>query len=478
MTPVRVLAVASEVYPIVKTGGLADVAGALPAALKAHGVEMRTLMPGYPDVMRTLRGEEVRRWPDYFGGPGRLLAGSRDGLYLFVLDVPHRFARPGNPYVTPDGSDWPDNGVRFGALARVGASLAKGMLCNWSADVVQAHDWQAALLPAFLHYDGNSHPPTVMTVHNLAFQGQYPMELAGPLGLPPESLQMDGVEYYVWLGCLKAGLRFADRITTVSPSYAAEIRTPEGGMVLDWLLRDRAGVLSGILNGIDDAVWDPAADPLLPARFDADQPAARAANTAALRARFGLAPSEGPLFGVISRLSWQKGLDLLLAALPDLLAQGGQLALLGSGDPDLVAGFTGAAAANPGRVGCEIGYDEPLAHLFQGGSDFLVVPSRFEPCGLTQLYAMRYGTVPVAHAVGGLADTVVDAEDATARRPATGFVFRTFSAAALRGALDRALARYRDAPAWQALQRAGMAQDCSWTRAAEAYAALYRDLTG
>jgi len=243
MTPVRVLAVASEVYPIVKTGGLADVAGALPLALKAHGVEMRTLMPGYPDVMRRLAGaDEIRRWPDYFGGPGRLLAGSHDGLDLFVLDVPHLYARPGNPYVTPEGIDWPDNGLRFAALSRIAADIGHGLVPAFVPDVVHAHDWQAGLAPAYLHYDGRPRPGTVMTIHNMAYQGKFDRDLASAIGLPRDAtFDVHGLEYFGGISFLKAGLQFADRITTVSPTYAREIQSDEGGMGFGGLLRERAG---------------------------------------------------------------------------------------------------------------------------------------------------------------------------------------------------------------------------------------------
>ncbi|MGY3457152.1 ADP-glucose type glycogen/starch synthase [Bradyrhizobium sp. LM3.4] len=256
MTSVRVLAVASEVYPIVKTGGLADVAGALPLALQAHGVEMRTLMPGYPDVMRMLGGaDEIRRWPDYFGGPGRLLAGSHDGLDLFVLDVPHLYARPGNPYVTAEGVDWPDNGVRFAALSRIAADIGHGLVPAFVPDVVHAHDWQAGLAPAYLHYDSRPRPGTVMTIHNMAYQGKFAPELIGSIGLPWHALGIDDLEYFGGISFLKAGLQFADRVTTVSPTYAREIQSDEGGMGFGGLLRSRANVLSGILNGIDIDVW-------------------------------------------------------------------------------------------------------------------------------------------------------------------------------------------------------------------------------
>lgn len=478
MMPVRVLAVASEVYPIVKTGGLADVAGALPMALKAHGVEMRTLMPGYPEVMRLLSGaDEIRRWPDYFGGPGRLLAGSHDGLDLFVLDVPHLYARPGNPYVTTEGVDWPDNGVRFAALSRVAADIGHGLVPAFVPDVVHAHDWQAGLAPAYLHYDGGARPGTVMTIHNMAYQGKFDRTLADAIGLPRDaSFDVHGLEYFGGISFLKAGLQLADRITTVSPTYAREIQSDEGGMGLGGLLRERASVLSGILNGIDTEVWNPQTDAHIAYRFGAQDLTFRAANKAVLQQQFNLDSSdEAPLLGVISRLSWQKGLDLLLEAIPTILDQGMQLALLGSGDRDLQERYQAAARANPGRIGVLIGYDEVLAHLIQAGADALLVPSRFEPCGLTQLCALRYGSVPIVSRVGGLEDTIVDIGETG--QNATGFKFGPVTADAFAGTLRKANAAFHDKPTWRRLQLSGLATDVSWRNRAGEYAALYRGLT-
>ncbi len=476
-----VLSVASEAYPLIKTGGLADVAGALPGALRAEGVAMRTLLPGYLAITEALvSAEVVLRWDDLFGGAAHLLAASLHGLDLFVLDAPHLYARPGNIYLGPDGRDWPDNALRFAALARVGAWLAQGRLPSWRPAVVHAHDWQAALLPAYLHYDGGRPIGSVLTVHNLAFQGVFPPSLLPALGLPPESFALDGVEYFGAIGFLKAGLLFADRITTVSPTYAAEIRTPADGMALDGLLRGRGAAVSGILNGIDTGIWNPATDPLLPAHYDATRLEARARNRAEVQFRFSLAAGEtAPLFAVVSRLTGQKGMDLLLAALPVLLAEGGQLAVLVAGDPAIERGFRDAATAHPGRIGCFVGYDEGLAHLVQGGTDALLVPSRFEPCGLTQLCALRYGAVPVVARVGGLADTVIDASPmALAAGVATGVQFAPVTAEMLEAAIRRAAALRRQPQTWQRMQRNGMATDVSWRDPARRYAALYRELAG
>ncbi len=479
MSRTEVLSVVSEIYPLLKTGGLADVVGALPGALKAEGVAVRTLVPGYPAVTRRVRrAEPVHAYKDLFGGPARILSARAAGLDLFILDAPHLYGRQGGPYAGPDGKDWPDNAMRFAALARAGASLGQGLAPAYVPDVVHAHDWQAGLTAAYLTYGGGPRPGVIMTVHNLAFQGQFDRRLLAALGLPAASFTSDGVEYYGDIGFLKAGLRLSDRITTVSPSYAAEICTPEGGMGLDGLLRGRADRLSGILNGIDVQIWNPAADPLIAASFDAGDLDPRALNKADVQARFCLDPEpDAPLFGVVSRLSWQKGLDLLLEAAPAILAEGGQLALLGSGDPDLQAGFAALAAAHPGRAGCVFGYDEGLAHRIQAGADALLVPSRFEPCGLTQLCALRYGAVPVVARVGGLSDTVIDAGPmALAAGAGTGVQFAPVNAPMLESAIRRAAALYRDQGAWRRLQANGMATDVSWREPARLYAALFRGL--
>ncbi len=479
MTGLRVLSVASEIYPIVKTGGLADVTGALPRALAAEDVAVTSLVPGYAPVLRALVAPStVLTIPDMFGGEARVIAGSAAGLDLFVLDAPHLYARSGNPYTGPDGLDWPDNALRFAALARAAAAIGRGALPGFMPEVVHAHDWQAALAPAYLHYGREPRPATVMTVHNLAFQGQFAPNLMATLGFPATAYAVDGLEYYGTIGYLKAGLQFADRITTVSPTYAVEITTKEAGMGLDGLLRARVRALSGILNGIDDRVWNPATDEYIAARYGTSRLPARAANTLALQARLGLRQDAAALvIGVISRFSWQKGLDLLLTALPHLLETGAQLAVLGAGDEALETGFADAAKAHAGRIGCYVGYDEPLAHLIQAGASALLVPSRFEPCGLTQLCALRYGAVPVVARVGGLADTVIDASEmALAARVGTGVQFAPPGQEMLEAALSRTAALHSDPTVWKRLQKSGMRTDVSWRRPARRYADLYREL--
>jgi starch synthase len=479
MSGITVLAVVSEIYPLIKTGGLADVAGALAGALAAEGVAVVTLVPGYPAVTSKINAAElVLTEPNLFGGGARVLRASAAGLDLFVLDAPHLFARAGGPYAGPDGRDWPDNPFRFAALCQIAARLAFGECPHFRPDVVHGHDWQAGLTAAYLAYDGRPRPATVITIHNLAFQGQYPAALLAPLALPPRAFVLDGVEYYGMIGFLKAGLALSDRITTVSPAYAAEIRTPEHGMGLDGLLRARSDSLIGIVNGIDDTIWNPRQDAWLAAPYSIETRAKRSLNKTALQKLFGLAADQDALlFGVVSRLAWQKGIDLILANL-DLIEQiGGQLAVLGSGEPLLEEAFDAAAKARPARVSAMIGYDERMAHMIQAGADALLIPSRFEPCGLTQLCAMRYGAVPVAARVGGLTDTIIDANEmAIASGLGTGILFSPVMSGALGAVLERTREIWEAPKVFDRIRANGMNTDVSWRRPAAAYARLFREL--
>ena len=479
MNRVETLAVASEITPLAKTGGLADVAGALPAALKSEGVATRTLIPGYPGVLAALNGaQKLFEFEAFFGGPARLLGATLGELDLIVLDAPHLYGREGGPYAGSDGIDYPDNALRFAALAQAASSIAQGLLQDYRPDILHAHDWQAALAPAYLRYSGKPRPATVLTIHNLAFQGKYPKSILGEIGLPADSFAIDGVEFYGGVGFLKAGLQFADRITTVSPSYAAEIMTPEFGMGLDGLLRARAVNVSGILNGVDESLWSPASDARIAARYDQSGLPLRVRNMAARQQRYGLrADPRALLIVVVSRLSWQKGLDLLLDALPRIVGPTCQLALLGAGDKLLESGFAETARNSPGEVGVKIGYDEDIAHLMQAGADVILVPSRFEPCGLTQLYALRYGAVPVAARVGGLRDTIIDANEMALRAGvATGFLFSPVTVDALAMTLRRAQNLFADSGQWRQMQSSGMKTDVSWRHPARRYAELYRGL--
>jgi starch synthase len=383
--------------------------------------------------------------------------------------------------------DWPDNALRFAALARIAADIGLGFVSSFVPDIVHVHDWHAALALAYMHYSDRRRPATVMTVHNLAYQGVFPQEMLAAIDLPPQSFNVHGVEYYGRIGFLKAGLYFADRITTVSPTYAREILNDEGGMGLGGLLRERSCDLSGILNGIDTSVWDPATDPHIPGCFYTDVSSgfesevlqSRATNKAALQRRLGLQLAPDVLMlGVIGRLSSKNGLDLLLENLPTIVREGMQLVVLGSGgDRSLQYRYRAAAQAHPGRVSVTIGQDEGLAHLIQAGADALVVPSRFEPCGLTQLCALRYGTVPIVSRIGGLEDTVVDVDDLAVRGGGqTGFKFGPVTAENLAGVLQRACATFHDVAAWRRIQRNGMSIDVSWRNPASRYADLYSSL--
>jgi starch synthase len=463
----------------VKTGGLADVAGALPAALAGEGVEMRILVPGYPALAGIAKaGEAVLKIRRLNGGPAHVVAARAEGLDLLILDAPHLYDRPGNPYLGPKGRDWPDNHLRFGALSQVAARIAREGAGGWRPDLLHAHDWQAGLAPAYGKLGKGKAPPSVITIHNIAFQGVFPAAAVPELGLPESGFTIGGFEYYGRLSFLKAGLIHADRITTVSPTYARELTMPEFGMGLEGVIASRRGVMRGIVNGVDLDVWNPGTDSALAATYTARSLGRRGANRAALEERFALDPApEAPLFCVVSRLSQQKGLDLLLEALPRLLSRGASLAVLGSGDAQLEDGFQAAAKANPGRVGVVIGYDEELSHLVQGGADSIVIPSRFEPCGLTQLYGLRYGCLPLVARTGGLADTVIDANEAAiSAGVATGFQFAPPSAGALGDALDRACDAFADQTLWRGMMRRAMGSDVGWSRSAAAYRALYDEL--
>ena len=477
---IEVLSVASEVYPLIKTGGLADVAGALPSALAPRGVTMRTLVPGYPSVMGKLdSGRVVQEFDDLFGTTARLIAGRADGLDVIVIDAPQFYDRPGSPYVGPDGTDWPDNWKRFAALGWVAGELGHGMIEGYQPHVIHAHDWQGGLAPAYIKFGPSDNVRTVMTVHNMAFKGFFGAEVFGQLRLPPHAFGVGGVEFYGGVSYLKAGMECADFVTTVSPTYADEIRTPAFGMGLEGLLNGRAVTVAGILNGIDTEAWNPATDTALVQTYSVNSLHLRQANKRALTERFELDGTDGPLFCVVSRLTDQKGMDLLLQVVDGLVELGARLVVLGSGEAYLEDGFRHVAARHPGKVGVITGYDEALSHLMQGGSDAILIPSRFEPCGLTQLYGLRYGCVPVVSRIGGLADTVIDANPAAlSAEVATGFMFAPDDAQALYDAIRKAVALYNDTKTWKKIQRRGMKSDVSWETSAALYAGIYAQLTG
>lgn len=480
----RVLHAAAEVFPLVKTG-LADVVAALPAALRAAGADARLLLPGLPAVMAAMQAPRlvaelgpcfgvatVRLWRAQLATPE---------LPAYVVDAPMLYRRGGGPYTDASGQDWPDNLQRWGLLGWMAAQLAgSGLDPEWSPQVVHAHDWHAALACACLRAHPGSGARSVYTVHNLAYQGLFPLADHALLGLGSAFLSADGLEFHGQLSFMKAGLNFADCVTTVSPGYSREITTPEFGHGLDGVIRQRGQAVLGILNGIDDQVWNPNRDTDLAAPFGPGELGGKARCKRALQREAGLTEAaDVPLLAVVSRLSHQKGLDLVLEALPALLAHGVQLVVQGTGDPVLQQAFDEAAARHPGRVAVFIGYDEARAHRLFAAADALLMPSRFEPCGLAQLYAMRYGTVPVVRRVGGLADTVVDADDASlAAGRATGLVFDAATAPALAEAVGRMTGLYQRRAAWAGLQHTAMQQDFSWRGPARRYLALYAELVG
>jgi starch synthase len=473
----RVLFACAEFYPLAKTGGLADVCAALPRALVREGVDVRLMLPAYPSV---LAGVEDSREILLLADGGRLLRArapdSRLPIYLF--DQPDLFGRPGGLYQDADRRDWPDNHRRFAAFCRAAAMLAvHGDGTGWLPDVVHAHDWHAALVPALLALQNRPHPPSVLTIHNLAYQGNFPLHAAADADLPAALLRTEVAEFYGQISFLKAGISTADRLTTVSPNYAKEILTPEHGAGLDGVLRTRATNLVGILNGVDADVWNPASDAYLPYRYTARNLSGKRACKAAVQLELGLEPTpDVPLVCFVNRLTQQKMADVVLELLPALAERDIQFVLHGEGDRTLESAFAAAAGRFP-RVALRVGYREDLAHRVIAGADIALIPSRFEPCGLTALYAMRYGALPVTRLVGGLADSVVDAGDAAVPpSDATGFGFAGESGAELLAGIDRACARFASQSIWQRMQRTAMQRDFGWDAAAMRYLELYYEL--
>jgi len=465
----KILFVVSECAPLIKTGGLADVAGALPAALAEYGDDVRVLLPGYRAVLGKLgKTKVVAQFADLFGGVAQVLSAAAFGLDLLILDAPHLYDRDGGIYADATGADWADNPQRFAALCRVAADIAAQGAGGWTPDIVHGHDWQAGLVGEYI---GDT--PFVFTIHNIAFHGNTGAEHLDVLGLNPARFTPDHFEFWGQISALKAGLMAADKITTVSQTYAREVLTPEFGIGMDGVLRHRRTDLVGIVNGVDEAVWNPATDAAI---TPYTAPRGKAANKKALQKAFGLPKSHGPLCVLVSRLSDQKGIDLTLAALPDLLARGGQLALLGSGDPRLEVAVL-EAAANHANVAVKIGYDEAQSHLMMAGGDAILVPSRFEPCGLTQLYGLRYGTLPLVALTGGLADTVINASPAALNAGvATGVQFYPITADALGHAVAHLCDLYAQPKIWGKMQRNAMAANVGWGASAAEFHALYAGL--
>lgn len=483
----RILFVTSEAYPLIKTGGLADVSGSLPAALRELGHDVRLLIPGYPAVLEKLQNSR----PVGAVGPlpivdsVNIIMGEMpdSAVPVLAIDCPSLYQRNGGPYLDTSGRDWEDNPLRFGVFSRVAALLssADSPLSDWMPEIVHCNDWQSGLTPAYMHYMRAYGPQirakAVLSIHNLIFQGSFPADWVSRLWLPPESFQMHGLEYYGQLSFLKAGIFYADTLTTVSPTYAHEIQTPEFGFGMQGLLASRSQDIHGILNGIDMNEWNPARDPHLSAHYDVGHLEGKLEVKTDLRTAMGLEQDTSPLLGVVSRLTSQKGLDMLLAIGETLVQRGCQIAILGSGEAGLEEGFRQLAGRHPGRVGVSIGYNEALSHQIMAGADIFLMPSRFEPCGLNQMYGLRYGTPPVVTHTGGLADSVQDTHSSSlANGTATGFVMPLPEPHELLAAVQRALQYYQQPEIWHQIQRNGMQQDLSWGKSAREYAEVYQSL--
>ena len=476
----NILFATPEAHPLIKTGGLADVSGALPKALKNLRHDVRLVLPAYRKILHqldsatTVASLRLAAAPE----PVRLLETRlpRSQVKVYLVDIPSLFDREGNPYVGPDGHDWPDNAERFALFNRVVVELAQNRAgLEWRADVVHCNDWQTGLVPALLTLE-TSRPATLFTIHNLAYQGLFDRATFDRLGLPPAWWTLDGLEFYGRLSFIKGGLVFADHISTVSPTYAEEIRSAEYGYGLEGLLKHRQEQLHGILNGIDYKVWSPNQDPYLPHHYNGRSLAGKLRMKAALQREFGLnVKGDTPVLAHIGRLVDQKGVDLILDCLPHIMARQAQLIILGSGEARLEAALREAQETYPRQLGITIGYDEPLAHRIEASADMFLMPSRFEPCGLNQMYSLRYATLPIVRRTGGLADTVVDATPENLEKGlATGIQFAEPSAAALQQAIDRALALYAQQPVWKRIITQGMRQDFSWRNSARQYLALYQ----
>jgi starch synthase len=471
---VKVLFVTTEVAGLAKAGGLGDVSAGLPMALSHRGIDVRLLMPAYSEVVAKLSSI------DWFGDlPGRAgippaklgVARLSGGMRLYLVSLPALFERRGTPYCTPEGGDWQDNHLRFARLALAAADIAAGRGgLDWVPDIVHANDWPGGLTPAYMRWDGTA-VPSVLTIHNIAYQGNFDANQRHLLGIPDAAFDIHGVEFHGRVSFLKAGAFYASHVTTVSPTYATEITTETLGAGLHGLMGERAakGQLSGIVNGIDES-WDPGSDPHLPHHFGHGDLNGKQANADAVRTGLCLRPSDGPLFGIVSRLVHQKGLDLVAEAANDIVDNGGQIAILGLGDPEVEHMLSRTSRRHRDDIGVLIGFNEPMARRIVAASDFALMPSRFEPCGLTQMQAQRYGTLPIAHATGGLADTI---DDGT-----TGFLFSTLTPAGLMAACHRAFDAFDDDAQLGAMRRAAMARSFGWAGAAAEYETLYRRLLG
>lgn len=476
----NVLFATSEAYPLAKTGGLGDVSGQLPRSLQAQGARVRLIIPGYRSVLEGISNPTTIAHLLIQNYSVKIhestLPGSR--VKVWTVDCPELYDRDGGPYQDASGNDWPDNAQRFAIFDKAVCEIAQSRAgIDWPVDIVHCHDWQTGLIPALLKQEAE-YPATLFTIHNLAYQGLFPYHTFLDLDLPPHYWSHQALEFHGQLSFIKGGLVFADRINTVSPYYAEEIKTPDFGCGLEGLLQQRAPVLTGILNGIDPREWNPSTDPHLAQNYNKRSLSGKVLNKLPLQSLFNLPEDQDCMVvSMVSRLTHQKGVDLIVNALPELLNLRLQLMILGTGDRHLEQELQSAAAAHPTKLGVKIAYNESWAHLLIGGSDVFIMPSRFEPCGLTQLYSLRYGTVPIVRNVGGLADTVIDSNSAN-RNPgtATGIIIADDSPAGLVAAIQKGIGLYQDKPAWQKLQLNGMRQEFSWAASAREYLKLYQKL--
>lgn len=479
----KVFFLSPEMVPFAKTGGLADVAGSLPAALHKLGIDVRVGLPYYRVIKEQSLDTRIitEALPVLIGGDkltGRVLeTKTQGGVPVYFFEREDLFDRP-NLYGTPEG-DYYDNLERFAFFSQAALSLAGKAAFHF--DIVHCHDWQTGLIPAYLKTVYGSDPffsgaASVFTIHNIGYQGIFPAEEFALLGLPADAFHPRGLEYWGKLSLLKAGIVYADAVTTVSPRYSREIQTPEFGMGMEGVLKDRSALLQGILNGVDYDVWDPARDANIPSTYSPGQMHGKSVCKKSLIKEMGLDPllESRPLLGIISRLSTQKGLDLLVQVLDDLLGLDVGLVVLGAGDESIQRVIQKAARRHPGRLGLRIGFDESLAHRIMAGADLFLIPSRYEPCGLTQMYALKYGTVPVVRATGGLDDAIVsfDAESGQGN----GFKFAPYEPSALLQAVGRAVAFFDDSETWRRIVANGMMADFSWDRSAQNYVRLYQSL--
>ena len=475
----KVLFVTSEAHPLIKTGGLADVAGSLPKALAELSLDIRVIIPNY-QAITTAQDAHYRCTVRVDNRDVNILETQlpETNVPVWLVDCPELYGTPGNPYLDEDGEPWENIAERFAVFCRIAVEVAMGRTeLDWKADIVHCNDGQSGLVPALLSLEEEC-PKTVFTIHNLAYQGLFPPATYNALNLPGQLWNPNALEFHEMLSFIKGGLTYSDRITTVSPTYALEIQTPEFGYGLEGLLSHRQDILSGIINGIDMEVWNPKTDPNLLQNYDASSLDKKQTNKTELQKQLGLpVNAETPIFGVVSRLVQQKSVDLLIEIIPEIIPMPIQLILLGSGDSNLERELNNFSRLYPDKISVTIGYDEKLAHLIEAGADVFLMPSRFEPCGLNQMYSQRYGTIPIVRYTGGLADTVIDAlPESLADNTASGIVFNEATAGSLQEAIKRCLILFNDKKTWQKMQKSGMKKDFSWKNSAKQYLDLYESI--